>query len=161
MKKTLVISDNEVEKYARLICNAFKNGNKLLVAGNGGSASDAQHFVGELVCTFKDKFRKGLPAICLNCNTSVITAWSNDMCYSDIFARQIQALGKRGDIFIGISTSGKSPNIVHAIDIAADMGLIPLLLTRNKVTGKETDTIQEHHIYFIHQVCKRIEEMMK
>lgn len=152
------------------ISECFKNGNKILVAGNGGSAADAQHFAGEIVCRFK-KERKGYPAISLNSNTSIITAWGNDYEFRTIFSRQVEALGNEGDIFIGISTSGNSENVIEAVKKAKENGLktICLLgkdggLLRNLadisivVSSNDTPRIQEVHILIIHAICEEIEK---
>jgi D-sedoheptulose 7-phosphate isomerase len=100
---------------------ALRNGNKILFAGNGGSAADAQHLAGELVSRFNYD-RPGLPAFSLSTDTSVLTAIGNDYGYERLFARQIEAVGSAGDVFIGISTSGRSPNILNALRTARDKG---------------------------------------
>lgn len=94
---------------AYLIVSCFRRGGKLLVCGNGGSAADAQHFVAEFVGRFKDEGRPALPAIALTADSAVLTAWSNDVAYDSVFAREVEALGRRGDVLVGISTSGRSP----------------------------------------------------
>lgn len=116
--KGSILNNDEIQE---IICHvsgkavsAYKNGNKILVAGNGGSAADAQHLAGELVSKFYFD-RDALPAIALTTDTSIITAIGNDYGYDNVFARQIQANGVKGDIFIGISTSGNSPNILKAL----------------------------------------------
>jgi D-sedoheptulose 7-phosphate isomerase len=167
---TVMIDENEVNRIASSIAKAFRSGNKLMVAGNGGSAADAQHFVAELVCTYKDHNRKGFPAICLNSNVSVLTAWSNDYGYDGVFARQIEALGTKGDIFIGLSTSGKSKNIVKAMEMAGKQGLLRILITGNNkeepcdwvihLHSKDTPRVQENTIYFLHELANRIEKVM-
>jgi len=159
----------QIEKIAKIASNAIKAGNKLLIAGNGGSAADSQHFAGELVCKFL-KDRKGLPAISLNSNTSVLTAWSNDVSYDSVFSRQIEALGRKGDIFFGITTSGSSKNIVEAFRKCREMGITTILLEGNrkgeaekladfaiKVNLEDTPRIQECHIFIIHSICEIIE----
>jgi len=160
----------QADDIGKRIAGIIKAGNKLLIAGNGGSAADAQHFAGELVCKFL-KDRKGIPAIALNTNTSVLTAWSNDVSFDSVFARQIEALGKKGDIFLGITTSGNSRNIIEAFKKCREMGIITILLEgRNKgeaekladivmrVNLDETPRIQECHIFIIHNLCQIIEE---
>ena len=158
---TVMIDENEVNRIASSIAKAFRSGNKLMVAGNGGSAADAQHFVAELVCTYKDHNRKGFPAICLNSNVSVLTAWSNDYGYDGVFARQIEALGNKGDIFIGITTSGKSKNILRAKEMARKMHIKTILITGKTFKKKDTPRVQEHTICLIHEVCDSVERMMK
>lgn len=155
---------------ALLIISAFKNGNKLLIAGNGGSAADAQHFAAELTCTFEDKKRKALPAYALNTNTSVLTAWANDFSFAGIFERQIEALGKKGDILFSITTSGNSENIINAMKKAKENGMRNILLSGKKgggaarfadfsiiIASESTPRIQECHIFAIHSICKIID----
>jgi phosphoheptose isomerase len=151
----------------------FARGGKVLICGNGGSAADAQHFAGELVGRFRSAERPGLPAIALNADTAVLTAWSNDAGYDDVFARQVQALGRGGDILIGISTSGRATNIVQAFEMArrrgvhtigilgGDGGLVRGLAdTAIVVPAKDTQRIQEVHILVIHLLCELIEERL-
>ena len=104
------------------IIECLKRGNKILIAGNGGSASDAQHFAGELVGRFLFN-RDALAAICLNTDTSVMTCIANDYSYDDIFSRQVDGIGEKGDIFIGISTSGNSKNIINAVEKAKEKNM--------------------------------------
>ncbi len=152
---------------------SLKNGGKILIAGNGGSASDAQHFAGELVGRFLLE-RKALPAIALNTDTSVMTSIGNDYSYDTIFSRQVEALGKKGDIFFGISTSGNSKNIVEATLKAKEQGLITIgLLGRDGGKLKDicdfslivpfdsTARIQEVHIMTIHLICELVEKDLK
>ena len=173
MEHTLKIRDMDVEGVATEIASAFSNRyNRVFVAGNGGSACDALHFCAELICTYKDHKRKGFNAICLNSNMAVMTAWSNDKSYNDIFARQLQALGgTEGDIFIGLSTSGKSKNILNAFKMADKLGMQQILITGNNkstpcnwiINFDETDTprIQETTIFFLHEVAGRVEQLMR
>lgn len=158
-----------VEQIARLCIAAYKNGNKLLVCGNGGSASDAQHMVGELVGRYMLE-RRGIPAIALTANSTVITAITNDYDYESVFAKQVRALGEEGDILIGISTSGNSANVVNAFEQARELGIKTVGFTgRNggkmkqcsdyllNVTSDKTPRIQEMHILLIHTICGLIE----
>jgi D-sedoheptulose 7-phosphate isomerase len=175
MRILLNIDNEDIESVANIISGAFKRDQMLFVAGNGGSAADAQHFVGEMVCVFKDKERRGFPAVCLNTNTSVITAWANDKDYNSVFARQLDALGKKGDVFVGITTSGNSQNIINALYKANEMGMYTIIITGDNYSrshnkyltcsvvfdSRDTPRIQEHTIAFIHQVCGAIEEKMK
>jgi phosphoheptose isomerase len=150
--------------------NALKQGNKILIAGNGGSAAQASHFTGELVGRFKKKDRRPLPAINLCADPGVLTAIGNDFGFQEIFSRQIQAYGEKGDILIVLSTSGRSQNILNALYEAADLGLItiglsglPGFLGTNadieiRSIQKETDKIQEEHLKFIHALCEGIDE---
>ena len=121
---------NEVQSSADACIQALLNGRKILLAGNGGSAADAQHIAGELVSRFAFE-RIGLPAIALTTDTSILTAIANDYGYEYLFARQIQAQGNTGDVFIGYSTSGKSPNILYAFEKAREIGLVSIGLTGN------------------------------
>lgn len=148
----------------------YKNGNKTLIAGNGGSAADAQHIAGEFVSRFYFD-RPGLASIALTTDTSVITAIGNDYGYERIFSRQIQANGNNGDMFIGISTSGNSANVIEAIKECKDKGLTVVGLTGEKggkmaemcdycikVPSNETPRIQEAHILIGHIICSVVEE---
>jgi D-sedoheptulose 7-phosphate isomerase len=163
------IDYTQIESLGKRIAKAIRDGNKLLIAGNGGSAADSQHFAGELVCKFL-KERRGIPAISLNTNTSVLTAWPNDVSFDSVFSRQIEALGRKGDIFFGITTSGSSKNIVEAFRKCREMGITTILLEGNrkgdaekfadfaiKVPLEETPRIQECHIFIIHSICEIIE----
>ena len=116
-----------VEVFAK----AFKAGHKLLAFGNGGSACDAQHFVGEFVNRFMHD-RRPLPAIALTADISILTSTANDYSYEDVFVRQLSALGQKGDIAFGITTSGNSENVVRALKKARDMGLVTIGLTGNQ-----------------------------
>ncbi len=152
------------------IIDCYKRGNKLLIAGNGGSAADTQHFAAEIVCRFK-KERKGYPAIALTTDSSILTAWANDYDFSAVFARQVEALGKEGDIFFGISTSGNSKNIIEAVSVAKKEGLKTICLLGNEggslkdsadvslvVPSSDTARIQESHIMLIHIICEEVEK---
>ena len=155
------------------ICiNTFKKDGKILIAGNGGSAADAQHFAGELVSRFLFD-RPALSAIALTTDSSILTAIGNDYGYEDVFARQIQAHGRSGDVFIAISTSGNSANILKAIQTAKAIGLIVIGFT-GLSGGKMKDMcdvclcapsesiprIQECHLFFEHTLCACIEESL-
>ena len=148
---------------------AYRNGKKTLFAGNGGSAADAQHFAGELVSKFYFD-RPGLPSIALTTDTSIITAIGNDCGYKQIFARQIQAQGVKGDVFIGISTSGNSENIVEVLPVCREKGITSIALTGAnpckmdefdiviKVPSNETPRIQECQTLIGHIICCIVEE---
>lgn len=152
------------------IINCLKSGNKILIAGNGGSASDAQHFAGEIVGRFLFD-RKALAAVCLNTDTSVMTCIANDYSYDDVFSRQVEGIGNKGDIFIGISTSGNSQNIIKAVEKAKTMGIKTICFTGRDggilkglsdssliIPYQSTARIQEHHIMSIHLICEIVEE---
>jgi D-sedoheptulose 7-phosphate isomerase len=152
------------------ICvNALQNGRKILLAGNGGSAADAQHWAGELVSRFYYD-RPGLPAIALTTDSSILTAIGNDYGYDYTFARQVEALGQAGDVFIALSTSGNSPNILRAVNAAKakdlrvigfsgqDGGkLAPLVDLCFCIPSTETPRIQEGHEFIGHLLCSLIE----
>lgn len=157
---------------ANAAVDTLKKGGKLIVFGNGGSASDSQHIVAELVGRFK-KDRNALAAIALTTNTSILTALANDYGYEVVFARQIEALGQRNDLVIGISTSGKAKNVALAIKQAKKMGLKTIALTGGDggdlakladislvVPSGVTARIQEAHIIIGHIVCQLIEEAL-
>lgn len=171
--KQKILDDNsiltEIEKISNVITNAYKSNKKVLLAGNGGSAADAQHIAAELVSKFSFD-RKGLNAIALTINSSILTAISNDYGYENIFSKQIEAYGQEGDVFIGISTSGASKNIVNAVLEAKKNGLIIVGLTGNrrtemdelcdyiiKVPSESTPNIQESHIMVGHIICALVE----
>ena len=153
---------------------AIKRGNKVLIAGNGGSAADSQHFAAELVVRLSSKFeRKALPAIALTVDSSVLTAAANDYGFDKIFSRQVEALGAAGDIFIGLSTSGKSANVIEAFRAAkaksistfglfgrlgiADSSLcdVPLM-----IPSDSTMRIQEEHIFLLHLLVQLTEAIL-
>ena len=124
-------SSGQIEALATRCVAALKDGKKLLFCGNGGSACDAMHIAGEFVGRFVDD-RTALPAIALSADTGIITAVANDYSYDYIFARQVEALGQAGDVLIAMSTSGKSPNIVRALEAATRKGLVTVLFTGKK-----------------------------
>ena len=173
VKKALLEDENfikAIQEAIDLLINCFKNGNKILIAGNGGSAADSQHFAAEIVCKFK-KQRKAYPALALTDNSSIITAWSNDYDFKSVFSRQIEAFAKPGDIFIGISTSGNSENIISGVSKAKEMGLKTICLLgrdggklKNRaditliVHSNDTPRIQEAHIMLIHIICEQVEK---
>lgn len=159
----------EIEKAGKTLVAALKNNRTVLIAGNGGSAADAQHFAGELVNRFLTD-RQALPAIALTCDSSILTSISNDSDFKYIFSRQIEALGGKGDIFIGISTSGNAENIAEAMKKAKEKGMLTIGLLGsdggkiNKfcdlsivVPSRSTPRIQEAHILVIHILCGLID----
>ena len=162
-----------IEKAATLIAGAFKTGGKLLICGNGGSAADAQHFAAEFVCRLTGDFeRPGLPALALTTDSSVLTAYANDYDFHGVFARQVQALGKRGDVLFGISTSGSSRNVVAAVAEARRVGMAVLTLTGDRgVLSDQADVaiavpeavtahIQEVHLAIEHIICHLVERLV-
>jgi D-sedoheptulose 7-phosphate isomerase len=163
---------NQVVECAETIVETLRKGGKVLIAGNGGSAADAQHIAGEFVSRFHYD-RPGLAAIALTTDTSILTAIGNDYGYDRLFSRQVQALGREGDVFIGITTSGNSANVLEALKTANDAGLKTIGLTG--VTGgkmadmcditlrmpsPETPKIQEGHIAIGHIICGLVEAAM-
>ncbi len=162
----------QIVQAVRLCVDALRAGNKILFAGNGGSAADAQHWAGELVSRFYYD-RPGLPAIALTTDTSILTAIGNDYGYDYTFARQVEALGREGDVFVAISTSGNSPNILRAADAAKQRGvrvigftgqgggkLAPGCDTCFRIPSDETPRIQEGHEFIGHLLCAMIEQEM-
>jgi len=153
---------------AGVIAAALRQGRKVLVFGNGGSAADAQHFAAELVGRY-EKERKGWPAIALTTDTSALTAIGNDYGFERVFARQIEALGTAGDIAIGISTSGQSPNVLRGIEAANARGMISMALTGRggdagrlaahhvAVKDDRTARVQEVHATVLHVICELVE----
>jgi D-sedoheptulose 7-phosphate isomerase len=153
----------------KLIADALENGNKILLFGNGGSAAEAQHLSAEFVNRFLME-RPPLPAIALSTDSSILTSIGNDYSFSEIFSKQIVALGKEGDIAIGISTSGNSANVIRAIEVAKEMGIETVALTGNDggdlakvanysliVPSNSTPCIQEIHMAVGHILCEMVE----
>jgi phosphoheptose isomerase len=156
---------------AQSIAEAVGGGRKLLVFGNGGSASDAQHFAAEMVGRFMRE-RAALAAIALTTDTSVLTSVANDYSFKHVFARQIEALGRPGDVAIGISTSGESPNVTAALEVARERGLKTIALTGRdgghagraaeihvNVPDQNTARVQEVHRTLLHVMCELIESI--
>ena len=164
---------DEFKKFLDFCIKSIKKGNKIILFGNGGSAADAQHIATELVVRYK-KNRKSIPAISLSTDTSTLTAIGNDFSFNRIFSRQIESIGKNGDVAVGITTSGKSPNILNALDLAKRKKIISVLLTKknypnkrkiNRITdivlgvpAKETARVQELHILLGHLLCAALDE---
>ncbi|AYD39331.1 D-sedoheptulose 7-phosphate isomerase [Clostridium fermenticellae] len=159
-----------IQNISRVIINTYKNNGKVLICGNGGSAADSQHIAAEFVSKFKLD-RKPISAIALTVNTSILTAVSNDYSYDNVFKRQVEAFGKKGDVLIGISTSGNSRNISLALEKATELGMISVALLgcdggENKnfadlsiiVPSNDTPRIQESHIMIGHIVCDIVEK---
>jgi len=162
-----------IEQAASLIAGAFKSGGKLLICGNGGSAADAQHFAAEFVCRLTSDFeRPGLPALALTTDSSILTAYANDHDFHGVFGRQVQALGRRGDVLFGISTSGSSRNVVAAVAEARRVGMAVVTLTGDQgilreqadvaIAVPETVTahIQEVHLAVEHIICHLVERLV-
>ena len=156
----------------KLISRTFEAGNKLFFFGNGGSAADAQHLAAEFVNRYIIN-RPPLPAIALTTDTSILTSVSNDFTFSEIFAKQLRALGKESDVAIGITTTGNSPNIIKAFEVAKDMGMKTVAFTGNDggavgkmadfplvVPSTSTPRIQEAHILIGHILCEMVEHSL-
>ncbi len=159
-----------IDAAVELLYSSIAAGQKLLVCGNGGSAADAEHLCAELVGRFAVE-RRPLPAIALTTNTALLTAWSNDYRFDDVFARQVEALARAGDVALGISTSGNSANVVNALRLARELGLRTIGLTGKgggalaahcdvliAVPLTETARIQEVHLVTYHAICAALEE---
>lgn len=157
------------ERVVGLIVNAFKNGNRVYFAGNGGSAADAQHLAAEFSGRFYTD-RHALPAEALHCNTSYLTAVANDYSYDEIYARLIEGIANKGDVLVGLSTSGNSKNIVRAFETARKKDVITIGFTGENggkmktlsdqlfnVPSNDTPRIQETHILLGHIVCELVE----
>ncbi len=158
-----------LEEIARHMVGAIREGKKILWCGNGGSAADAQHFAAEMVGRFRRE-RRAWPSIALTTDTSILTGIGNDYGYDAVFVRQVEALCQCGDVVVGLSTSGNSPNVCNAIECARALGAWTAGMTGNtggklaalahaclQVASSETARIQECHILFGHMLCERIE----
>ena len=162
----------KIFEVCKAIANAFNEGKKLILFGNGGSSTDASHIAAEFVNRFKRE-RPGLPAIALNTDMAVITSIANDYDFSEIFAKQLKALADEGDVVLAISTSGNSPNIMKAMDVARKRKLTTIAFTGLKgekfaskatfafvVPSDNTPRIQETHITIGHVICQIVEDIL-
>jgi D-sedoheptulose 7-phosphate isomerase len=140
---------------AEAIARALKAGGSVLVFGNGGSAADAQHFAAELLGRYEHE-RKAYPAVALTTDTSALTAIGNDYGFDRVFARQLEALGKKGDVAIGITTSGNSPNVLRALETGNERGLVTVALTGR---GGKAGSIAAHHIAVLEERTARVQEV--
>src|SRR3989338_1994813 len=170
VKKTVANTmAGKVEKFAAMTMDTMKSGKKVLVCGNGGSAADAQHFAAEFIVRYKTD-RKTLPAIALTTDTSVITAHANDYGFNTLFERQVEALGNKGDLFVGISTSGNSENVMLALKMAKEKGMKTVALLGKDggktkgmadldiiIPSSQTARIQEAQMCIMHIVCELVE----
>jgi phosphoheptose isomerase len=156
-----------------VIADSFRNGGKVLACGNGGSATDAQHLAAELVGRMSFE-RNALPAISLTCDGAILTALGNDYGYDEVFARQVNGLGTRGDVLVVLSTSGRSPNVVKAASAARALGMSVISMTGHsadpsleladawlRVDSTETTHIQEIHGALVHTICLGVERMLR
>ena len=174
-QRTLAAMGPRIVLAAELLAERLRRGHKILVCGNGGSAADAQHFAAELVNRFEIE-RPGLAAIALTTDSSALTSIANDYAFEQIFARQVRALGRPGDVLLAISTSGNSPNVLVAIDAARELGMVTLALTgrdggrmAEQLGGEDieiravtpaTARIQETHILIIHCLCDMVDWLL-
>lgn len=171
----LILADRDLQQkiveVVQLCVDCFARGNKILIAGNGGSAADAQHMAAEFVSRFEFD-RPGLPAVALTVDTSALTAIGNDYGYEWLFSRQLQALAQPGDVFIGITTSGNSKNVLRAFEACDALGVVKVALcgrggkvhelAEHVLAAPSTHTprIQECHLLFEHMICALIEEQL-
>ncbi|NTU68372.1 MAG: D-sedoheptulose 7-phosphate isomerase [Chlorobiaceae bacterium] len=168
-------SSDVVVAMARMIADTFESGGKLLICGNGGSAADAQHLAAELTIRYRSSVqRKALPAIALSTDTSALTAGGNDLGFDEVFARLVEAYGREGDLLLGLSTSGRSPNVLKALESARSRGLRTMALLGGDggpilqqadlsivVPHSGTaDRVQECHIALGHVIIELVEKMM-
>lgn len=174
--KQAILSDetflDQLMAVCKLCVEAYRSGNKVILAGNGGSAADAQHIAAEFVSRFRFD-RPGLPSLSLSTDTSMLTAIGNDYGYEKLFARQLQANGSKGDVFIGITTSGTSKNVVEAIKVCPELGIASVVFTGKTggivkgltdyalcVPHDATALIQEAHIMMGHIICGFVEDSL-
>tara|TARA_B100000780_G_scaffold277792_1_gene249342 strand:+ start:827 stop:1402 length:576 start_codon:yes stop_codon:yes gene_type:complete len=173
---SLVDEEKKIKYILKNIKLCIGRKKKIIVAGNGGSSSDADHFVGELICTYKSRSRKSIPAISLSSNSAIITAWSNDFSFSTVYERQISSIGSKGDLLVLLSTSGgnkknnQSINLINAAIKAKKMGIKVISLIGNNggelkkvsdisliVKSNLTSHIQEAHITILHYLCEELD----
>ena len=171
-KRAAVEISDSIASAAKMVISCYKNGGKLLICGNGGSAADSQHIAAEFVSILRPEFpRAALPAIALTTDTSIMTARGNDYGFEEVFSRQLEALGVPDDILIGISTSGNSANVVSAVLKANQLKVKTISLTGDSggslkensvlticVPSKSTQHVQETHIAIAHIICQVVEE---
>ena len=170
----LEVLDDQLLAATEVMVESLKQGGKVLVCGNGGSAADAQHFAGELVNRFEMN-RPGLAAVAMTHDASVITSIANDFSFDSIYSRQTEALGRKGDVLLAISTSGDSPNVIKAVDKAEEIGMKVVALTGRdggklakhpgvtvnlNIQHPSTPRVQEMHITCLHILCTLIDETM-
>lgn len=162
-----------LERASAAVAAAVSAGNKVLAFGNGGSATQAQHFAAELVVRYKDD-RPGLPSVALVCDGAILTACANDYSYDYVFARQVEALGRPGDVALALSTSGTSPSVVAALEAARGRGLVTVLVTGTRgaaeaakwdhgivVPSAETAHVQEVTLAVLHLLCAAVDEAVR
>ena len=168
--QNLNVLESAVNEASKVIAKSFSSGNKLMLCGNGGSAADSQHIAAEMTGRFI-KDRRPLPAIALTTDTSALTCIANDYSFEDVFARQVGALGRSGDVLIAISTSGNSGNVIKAMHVANELGVKVIALTGRDggkmksladlsiiVPSQTTARVQEAHIFIGHIICGLVEK---
>ncbi|MEA3353776.1 MAG: D-sedoheptulose 7-phosphate isomerase [Campylobacterota bacterium] len=173
IQKVIETMNKPLQEASLVIVEALKNGNKVLLFGNGGSAADAQHIAAELTGRYKTE-RRGLPGIALTTDTSVLTAIGNDYGYDRVFDRQVEALANKGDVLIGISTSGNSKNVINAFKVGQELGCKIIGFSGRDgggmneycdinlvVPSNDTPRIQEMHILFGHIICQIVDNEIK
>ncbi len=172
LKSTVSDQQEFLEKVASRISSCLEDGGKVLLCGNGGSAADSQHIAAEFVNRFRLE-RAPLPAVALTTDSSILTAVANDYSFDEVFSKQVLALGKKGDVLIGISTSGSSLNVLRALEAARGKGLVTVGFTGKgggkmvercdyllKVASEDTPRIQEVHIFCAHVICDLVERRL-
>ncbi len=173
LEQTVAQQAAVIEQIIAALVRCFQQGGKVLLCGNGGSAADAQHVAGEFVNRFRYDHAP-LPAIALSTDTSILTAIGNDSAFEFVFSRQVEALGRPGDVLVGISTSGKSPDVLRALEAARQHGLVTVGFTGQSgsqrmgalcdlclaIPSDETPRIQEAHIFVWHVICGAVEKML-
>jgi D-sedoheptulose 7-phosphate isomerase len=173
LEQTVEQMADVIEQIVNALIRCFRQGNKLMICGNGGSAADAQHVAGEFVNRFRYD-HAALPAVALTTDTSILTSIGNDSAFEYIFSRQVEALAKLGDILVGISTSGGSPNVLKALETGQKLGLTTIAFTGEKggelmgskcdlclvVPSDDTPHIQESHIFIWHVICGVVEQIL-
>ena len=173
VQRTIDTMTDKIEAAAQMAIQTLKAGNKIILFGNGGSAGDAQHIAAELTGRYKTE-RRGLPGIALTTDTSALTAIGNDYGYDQVFSRQVEALAQKGDLLIGISTSGNSQNVIKALSLASEMGLKTIGMSGRSgggmneccdinliIPSDDTPRIQEMHITIGHIICQLIDEAFR
>jgi len=162
-----------IAQAAQVVTDCLRAGGGVFTFGNGGSAADAQHIAGEMVGSFLNKTRRALRATALTCDSSVITSLANDRGYETVFARQLEAAGRAGDVAIAISTSGNSPSVIRGLEAARKLGMKTIVLTGSgggkcaplgdvvlAVPSKDTPRIQEAHAVIYHIICELVESAL-
>jgi D-sedoheptulose 7-phosphate isomerase len=172
LRETARVLQAPILQAAEQIASTIRSGHKILVCGNGGSAADAQHFAAELVGRYRQE-RAAWPAIALTVDTSILTAVGNDYGFGEVFVRQVHAVGQPGDVLLAISTSGKSPNILGAVETAKQRQILTIGLTGAancplrhaadiclQVPSSDTPLIQQAHLAVLHVICETLEDLI-